>query len=891
MSHRSALNIAGRALMANYVAKPVRQGWRYAVSVAVEILCRTFSAAPAEAESALLSLLKPERLAQFPHDDLFELARNLKHLGEEGDTVIIRLFEAAFAAEPETGHWEDFGSAILPMRIQSSDQWNSIHYALAEYYEAQTGHNVTRMTEAACIAWNATVSRRADRHGKTLPVVATVLFRGKSCELVEDDAHYWERSWEHEENRILTHFEKLLREWAAAGDIAQLSSVLDSFAARNRTSLMWTVLMEAGAEYPATLGALLSDVLDEPTFLTHPDYVYGGTCLLGALHKAGNFPTCEHLENLILTLPQKVPLRLGERRNPPPSWIEYAQNRLLSVLEEPNIVLPTVRDLWQARQSSQALPPNRRPEGPKIRTHRLSDEEIVELQGVDLKEPANEEMFGLCEVLKSFVARDGKMPNMSDVERHWGVIQRCERAIGRHRKLQSKMAEDLWGHLVGACKDITRHGTWPKTSARWQTIRRILLKAARDPMPKARDNEETKEDRWPTWDYYAPRVLAAQGLPFLTLRLGKADKAVTGALRRLSRDKSHPVRFNLAEGLAALENTASDSMWELIDVFVAKERRFSVLDALVGSINWLWEKKPNESMARLRKIANRAAAKAPAENHIHEALAHTYLFRFLRTGQADCELYISDLIADCDGPRANKALLAQLHTCRAGGWLTAGEGSNADASADAVRGRSWSFFSKLLATAQAKLKRHREEWQQLHEHGQPDATQLQPVQEKLDRVAHLVDGIARELYFASGAFAEKSEKSRGGLTSAQTFRFWKEAAPLLGKLTEEPHPHTAYQIVQTLNHLLSCAPREVFLLATQSIRSGSAAGLQYESLAVSEVVKLIQRTLADHRDIFQSERGQESECLVALLQVLDLFVEVGWAEARQLTHRLEEIYR
>ena len=78
----------------------------------METVCRTFSVAPAEAESALLSLLTPERLAQFPHDDLFELAENLKHLGEDGDSVVIRLFEAAFAAEPETGQWQDFGTII-----------------------------------------------------------------------------------------------------------------------------------------------------------------------------------------------------------------------------------------------------------------------------------------------------------------------------------------------------------------------------------------------------------------------------------------------------------------------------------------------------------------------------------------------------------------------------------------------------------------------------------------------------------------------------------------------------------------------------------------------------------------------------------------------------------
>ena len=60
---------------------------------------------------------------------------------------------------------------------------------------------------------------------------------------------------------------------------------------------------------------------------------------------------------------------------------------------------------------------------------------------------------------------------------------------------------------------------------------------------------------------------------------------------------------------------------------------------------------------------------------------------------------------------------------------------------------------------------------------------------------------------------------------------------------------------------------------------------------MGDVVKLIQRALADHRDIFQTTDGKESDCLAALLKVLDLFVEAGWADARQLTHRLEEIYR
>jgi DNA-directed RNA polymerase specialized sigma24 family protein len=113
---------------------------------------------------------------------------------------------------------------------------------------------------------------------------------------------------------------------------------------------------------------------------------------------------------------------------------------------------------------------------------------------------------------------------------------------------------------------------------------------------------------------------------------------------------------------------------------------------------------------------------------------------------------------------------------------------------------------------------------------------------------------------------------------------------LFSALAAEPHPHTANQIVETLYHLLPCSPREVFLLACLSIMSSSEAGLQHESLAVGNVVKLIERALADHRELFQPQ-GAGDECFTALLRVLDLFVEAGWAEARRLTHRLEEINR
>ena len=279
---------------------------------------------------------------------------------------------------------------------------------------------------------------------------------------------------------------------------------------------------------------------------------------------------------------------------------------------------------------------------------------------------------------------------------------------------------------------------------------------------------------------------------------------------------------------------------------------------------------------------------APASSPIFETLARANLIRFLRTGDSKSEEFIGNLIEECESQRASSALGKQLHNCRAGGWLTAGNGEQFDKNADAIRRRTWSFFSRMLTAAQGKLQQRQERWRQVKSDTQQPTEALKSVEEDIQRITSLVHDVASQLLFASGAFDNPQDRDNKRLTPTQLRRFWNESAPLFALLTNEPHPNIAHHIVQTLEHLMPCAPGEVFLLATKSICTSSAAGFQYDSLALGAVVKLIQRALADHREIFQDKT---SDCLEALLKVLDLFVEAGWPQARQLTHRLEEIYR
>jgi len=886
LPERHRLGTAGRAILNYHVQQPVSPGRRFPAKVAIEAICQTFAEAVPENKESLGSLLTDERIEKWPHNDLFDLAHSLRHLGTAGDDLILRLFEVAFGRQPEPDEWEESGSAIMSMRFQTRDSWNAIRHALAAYYQQRKGENPGLMVDAVCIAWTEVVGQR--RATSDFVPLGTTPFRGRTVQLVEDYSHIWGRSHEADANRILSHFEQLLRTWAD-NDQAKLGAALDHFAARQAPSLLWQVILETGAEFPHSLGQQLRSLLETPLFLCHPDYVHGGARLLAALHRIGDAAERERLEELILTLPDKMRIRDDATPEQRRRWTDHAQDRLLTLLEASNITTIALRQLMAEREAATALPAPPPQQGIRVTSRNISEEEIAAGKGIDLKDTQNQEMFQLKQALGRLARGGNQGVSPEEIERHWSKILQANQMVEQYRSSRPEMAQDLWGYLVGACAHIPADCSWESTDARWEILRDILLRASNDLDP-TEDDTADREDGYISWGWPAPRIDAAEGLPALVNKRGETDLEISAALRKMRGDSSVSVRYNLAVRLGKLYAAAPDLMWELLEAVVHEERRLAVLEGTIDLLLRLRLRVPDEPRATslLDAITHDAREKAPPRHHIHETLAMAHLFHFLQTGDERDKRVIDELIADCDSPRAQGALLPLLHNCRSGGWLTVGDALAPDAKADGIRARTWTFFAELLDSAQKKLRAARATLISASSEARPDGEQAELVRGRIGRAGQLVDGLAMQLYFASGAYRDVNEKQ---LSSAEVHRFWQEAAPLFKQLATELHPHTAYQIIQTLGYLLPCAPKEIFLLAAESIRSSSQAGFQHESLAVGEVVKLVQRVLADYRYLLKSRDAGDSKCLQALLDVLDLFVEAGWAEARQLTHRLEEIYR
>jgi hypothetical protein len=86
--------------------------------------------------------------------------------------------------------------------------------------------------------------------------------------------------------------------------------------------------------------------------------------------------------------------------------------------------------------------------------------------------------------------------------------------------------------------------------------------------------------------------------------------------------------------------------------------------------------------------------------------------------------------------------------------------------------------------------------------------------------------------------------------------------------------------------VLKFHPKGVLHMAAEVAQASKPFGYNLDSLAVREVVKLVETILADHRYVVQ-----DTSSLKDLLNLLDIFAETGWPDAIQLTWRLEEIFR
>jgi len=148
----------------------------------------------------------------------------------------------------------------------------------------------------------------------------------------------------------------------------------------------------------------------------------------------------------------------------------------------------------------------------------------------------------------------------------------------------------------------------------------------------------------------------------------------------------------------------------------------------------------------------------------------------------------------------------------------------------------------------------------------------------------VVDQITLRLSFALGAHTQSATPEAE--PAVERNRLYFDVKSLMNRLADSPIPRIAHNLIQGLEAVISTDPAGVFATIARCVRASAWGGYAFESLAATLIVGIVERYLAEHRDVFA-----EPDRLADLVDSLDIFARAGWAEAQALTFGIAEIWR
>jgi hypothetical protein len=842
------------------------------IFAAIAMVAGTFTSDADASETLLRRIIDPARLPDYGHEELPALERELPRLFDIAPRLCSDIYAAAFSYEEESDDATVMTSGVLPLTSNRRQDYQMARYGLAEesprFFEAAPAAAL----DAVIAALRAYGIRRAYGSDRG-PAVELVPLEGtEPARFIPDRSGIWDQYplRDEPEFRMLRAFQERL-EHLAETQPDEARDLLGRLLSAEAPASMWRRAFLVGAAHPDVLAELLVPLAASPVVLRSADIAQAAITF-----SATTFPDLDNeqraaIEKAILYLPATVEDEDRERE-------ERRRDRLLAELPEEALVTLAARDRY-AELKAENRAPRQPPQSadPDWRESTYRDVDALRDEGVDVEAEPNQRVQEAISPVETFATTyRNELPS---IEAARGVLPALRdlldavRIPGAHR-LQIDTA---WGYLAQAARAISRQSAHLSCSDEVRAITQdILLEAGDHPRPDPSDDDPASFDESPSWAGPAPRVDAADGLIRLASRPDCEHGDLVAAIERLAHDPSPPVRHHVAAAIGILGNSEIDTMWSIIDDLVI-DPSTSVREVLVHSLHGLLGVDRPRSLATVRKVFASIDPEAPGAARLGHQCVNVVADVYIAEGEHEAGRLIDDLIERLPATAAEAGSIV----LRLRPLLTQGSVAEPDERTDVMRGRAVDYISRVVmrsievvrSTADGQPRRM-DEWND-------------NALEQWKETMKLIDRIANELYFASGAYdAGRQQHPQPQPTVAQQ-RLYTEAAAIIDGLVEVGAPRIAHHLLETLEYFIDVDPRATFIRIVQTIRAGQVFGYQYDPMAETLFVRLVERYLAEHRPMLL----QDEECRRGLVEMLDVFVRAGWQSARRMTYGLSDIYR
>lgn len=882
-SQRASAGVAARRLFEFAMQEDAN---RWLLRIGLVCVCRTFESDLRESAKLLRRIIEPDCIREHGFELLFWLAREVERLAKFDPPLVTDIYVAAFVYQEQSDAPSPLDSSSLIHLVSNRKQdYSSALYALVGEFGKFLSQAPAEAIRALISTLEIYVGRQHSGVGEE-PHEEPFEFRGRPAGIRMDYSSVWDEGGVYDTDepvRMLNAFGFYLNELAKSGTHRQRAAVLDELAEINRLAVVWRRLLQCGASFPSTFGRDISSVGWAVPILTCDDTTIEVGRYLSTSFEVLDEGDRERIEQAILSIPRS----LEERKR---ALEHKMRDRILGCLPRGAVVTDDARQALNEIDSRGGPPANVESRwsvyGGAVE---YGEREYLLEKDVPVDAEPNRRIRELEAPLKEFVSAPTNPPPVAQqVLPILPSIIALRDALSRSDLDGVHPEQSRVGFLtlVEACSRAATSESISCEAEDGSLIKRILLEAAHDSEPQHDPDIDKAFDRHQSWGP-APRIEAAIGLVVLGRQTTCTQEDVLSAISVLSSDSVAAVRYQVALRLNSLYYTAPGLMWSIIEKIVAEEESRGVLQALlIGPFYYLTHAQPSRTASLAQSVLNRVADGDGAKevrSLCVRILTDLYVWRGLDSCRKGLEAFIP---SPAEFPDEVGAIVGSLRDA-----LRHGEPDVEDASKAAIRHRAFTLLSGVLSSIKGGL----EEFVRNLKHSASPTAGTDPSgsadptngRGSVERLLLLAEGISREVYSASGAYDDRAGAPPGQpIPDIVKRRFLAEsrnAVELLTAVAELGIPRVAHELLQTLEYLADVAPKEAFLRAARVVRGVRASGYQHEQLAEELIIHVITRFLADYRILLQTDE----DCRVALIEILDTFVEAGWSRARRLAYGLD----
>jgi hypothetical protein len=867
-TQRDQLGCAARAILEFALDHPTTSA--QLTATAIDSVAATYGSDIQASRDLLRRLLEPARFRDHADQDLPWLSGKMTPIVRADPDFAIEIYKVVFGRDISDQSSTSIGnSKILPLSSNRRQDYGMARFNLKEFFPRFLQTHPRHATTAMIRAIDGYIDRRHPNREGTRSW--TVPHARRQAVLIEDHSHIW--AWnpneEHGSNTLGLLKAYVTRLHGAPRDVAR--EIVEHIIDHNQHAVIWARTLLVAAQRPADIGDLLWPFVTQQPFLRSADVSKDTIDFVAARYPFQSVDARVALERAALSF------TFDDSTDP-----NRSRQSLLATLfgriGMEQLATDEARRLVPAGMSAaEAAARNQRPyqittiEGPPRSYWWLRE------AGVDVTASENASLLSTIEQVKASLGMDDARSPMADLPT----------AIARLKHLFDVTVRTS----AGAAQSVIEyaHGAISEGAAKIAGLSVDQLKENDDavlglvpllddlttlPFPEVGEETEADFENSPSWGSPSPRVDAARAIMGL-LRLGPPYVDHFRATVDRVLDDSHPaVRLQIAERLTCLWTTDRPWMWQLARRVAEHERNRSVLgffaNHFIGQVihHGVEEAEQLTLLLRTRDFPR----EEKASENLLEQIGSLIALLWIGHGREPARRTLEEWLADA--PRFEPELGHAIDVSR--DPLVLGYTTERQRDRDITR-RAQQFAAWAVQATAGGL-----------EHYLQSVAGRIPSEEEKTRAtmfAKLLNNIADELYFASGAF-NGSHGGAAALTTDDAKRaFLDDTYPILCRIADVGTPGTIHHLIELFEFLIPADPARVFdLVAHALLGAGRRHGYQFESLGADRFVAVIGRFLADYRPLFADEQRRQ-----LLIACLEAFMEAGWPAARRLLYRLPEL--